>query len=197
MNKFLVKIKNLSLITIVASVIIGLVLLIKPDEALQFVSLICGLTILILGIGCWVTYFAKNNSVFMAVVGTLSLIVGIFVCVKYKAIISFMLFIFGIFLVISGIIDLLSAVDAKRNDMKSWIISLIMSLAIIVMGIIVTVDPFSSMVLVTRLLGAALMAYAVLDLIALLQVKKIATLETVNDPDVDEVNISGDDIETK
>lgn len=62
MNKFLVKIKNLSLITIVASVIIGLVLLIKPDEALQFVSLICGVTILILGIGCWVTYFANKNS---------------------------------------------------------------------------------------------------------------------------------------
>jgi len=195
MNDFLVKIKNLSLITIIASVIIGMVLLIKPDEALQFVSLVCGITVLLLGIGCWITYFAKNNSIFMAVVGTLALIVGIVVCVKYKSIISILLFIFGIFLIISGVIDFISALDAKRNDMSSWVVSLVMSLAIVVAGIVVTVNPFSSIVFVTRLLGGALIVYAVMDLICLIQIRKIAKLTTVNDPDVDEVDITGNDIE--
>lgn len=195
MNGFLMKIKNLSLITIIASVIIGMVLLIRPDEALQFVSLVCGITVLLLGIGCWVTYFAKNNSIFMAVVGTLALIVGIVVCVKYKSIISILLFIFGIFLIISGVIDFISAIDAKRNDMSSWVVSLVMALAIVVAGIVITVNPFSSIVFVTRLLGGALIVYAVMDLICLVQIRKIAKLTMVNDPDVDEVDITGNDIE--
>lgn len=196
MNDFLLKIKNLSLITIIASVIIGIVLLIRPDEALQFVSLVCGITILLLGVGCWITFFAKNNSVFMAIMGTLALIVGIVVCVKYKSIISILLFIFGIFLIISGVIDFISAIDAKRNDMTSWVVSLIMSLVIIVAGIVVTVNPFSSIVFVTRLLGGALIVYAVMDLICFIQIRKIAKLTTVDDPGVDEVDITENDIES-
>lgn len=195
MSEFFIKIKNLSLITIIASVIIGVVLLVKPDEALQFVSLICGITILLLGVGCWISFFTRFNSVFMAAVGTLSLIVGTVVCVKYKSIISLMLFIFGIFLIISGVIDFVSAIDAKRNMLAGWLVSLIMAVCIIIGGIVVTVNPFDSVLFVTRLLGVVLIVYAVTDLISLVQIRKISKLKTVNDNNVDEVDVTQEDIE--
>jgi uncharacterized membrane protein HdeD (DUF308 family) len=70
-----------------------------------------------------------------------------------------------------------------------------MAVAIIVLGVVITVNPFSSVVLVTRLLGVGLLVYAIVDLIAFFQVKKVAKLKTVVDDEVVEVDISQEDIE--
>lgn len=195
MTNFLMKLKRLSIITIIASVIIGIVLIVKPDTALQTVSIICGVTVILLGIGSWIYYFAKDNSVFMAVMGTLALIAGIVICAKYRTIISFFLVIFGIFLIVSGVIDFISALDARHTGVGGWLVSLIMSFAIVILGVTVTINPFDSMIFVTRLLGVSLIAYAVMDLAAYFQVKKAFGLKTVVDSDVAEVDVSPDDIE--
>lgn len=195
MTNILVKLKNLSVITIVASFIIGLVLIIKPGEALQVVSLITGVTMITLGAGAWLFYFLKDKSMFMAVLGTIAIISGIIVCVKYKSIISFMLIIFGGFLIVSGIVDLISAIDIKRTGVFGWLIPVIMSLGIIVVGVIIIVNPFKSLELITRILGAGLLAYAIMDIVALIQIKRVATLKTVVDKDVTEIEISQEDIE--
>lgn len=195
MTNFLVKIKQLSVITVLASLIIGVVLLVRPDEALQIVSLIFGVTIILLGVGSWISYFVKDSSVFLAIMGTLALIMGIIVCVKYKSIITILLMIFGIFLIISGIIDLISALDAKKKGIRGWGVSVAIAAAVIILGLIVAAKPFGSVVLVTRLLGAALLVYAVMDIIAFFQVKKAAALNTVVDKDVTEINITQNDIE--
>ncbi len=195
MTDILVKIKNLSIITIVASLVIGLVLIIKPGETLQVVSLICGVSLILLGVAAWISYFVKDNAMFMAVLGTISLIAGIIVCVKYKSIITIMLLLFGAFLIVSGVIDLLSAVKAKKIGGEGWKVSIAMSAVMIIAGIIVTVNPFTSMEMITRFLGVGLLFYAVMDLIAFFQIKKIAGLETVIDKNVTEINITQDDIE--
>lgn len=195
MTDILVKIKNLSIITIITSLVIGLVLIIKPGETLQVVSLICGVSLILLGAAAWINYFVKDNAMFMAVLGTISLIAGIIVCVKYKSIITIMLLLFGAFLIVSGVIDLLSAVKAKKIGGAGWKVSIAMSAVMIIAGIIVTVNPFTSMEMITRFLGVGLLFYAVMDLIAFFQIKKIAGLETVVDKNVTEINITQDDIE--
>lgn len=173
MKEFFVKLKNLSIITIVAGFAIGILLLLQPGETVQLVSMLCGITVIILGAGAWISYFSKFKSTILAILGTLAIISGIILCVKYKSIISVVLFLFGVFILVSGVVDFASAIDAKRNDLKSWIISLIMSVATIILGLLVIVNPFDSMLVITRLLGAGLIVYAVMDLISFIQVKKI------------------------
>ncbi len=195
MTDILVKIKNLSIITIVASLIIGVVLIIKPGETLQVVSLICGVSVILLGVAAWIMYFVKDNSMFMAILGTISLIAGIIVCVKYKSIITIMLILFGAFLIVSGVVDLASAIKAKKIGGVGWKVSIIMAAAMIILGIIVTVNPFSSMEMITRFLGVGLIYYAVMDFIAFFQIKRVAGLETVVDKNVTEISVTQDDIE--
>lgn len=173
MREFFSKLKNLSLITIAAGLITGILLLFQPGETVQLVSMLCGITVIILGVGAWISYFTKVKSTILAILGSLAIIAGIVLCVKYKSIISTVLFLFGIFVLISGVVDFMSAIDAKRNDLKSWIVSLIMAGAVIILGLLVIVNPFNSMLVLTKLLGAALIVYAVMDLIAFIQMKKI------------------------
>lgn len=173
MREFLIKIKNLSLITIAAGFIIGIVLLVRPDESVQFISILCGVTVIMLGIGAWISYFTKFKSIILAILGTLAIIAGIILCVRYRSIVSAVIFLFGVFVLVGGIVDLISAIDAKRNDLKSWIVSIIMSAVTIILGLIVIINPFDSIMVLTQLLGAGLIVYAVMDLISFIQIRKI------------------------
>lgn len=195
MKDLFVQIKNLSIITMLVGLLIGIILIIWPSEAIGLVSILCGASVILLGAGAWVSYFTKHKSTILAILGTMALIAGIVICVKYKSIISMILFIFGAFVIISGAVDLISAIDAKKNDLKSWIASIVMSVITIILGIIVIVNPFNSSVVITRILGIGLIAYAIMDLISFIQVRSIIKLNTVKDSQVDEIIIDGEDIE--
>lgn len=176
MKELFNKVKNLSIITIVASVVIGAVLLIKPDEALQFVSIACGAAMITLGIASWIYYFAKDKSLFLAGLGTIVLVVGIFVCIKYESIVSFLLFFFGLFILVSGIINLLTSFRSRKYGLGSWAVSLVLSVLTVILGIVILVNPFNSMLSIIRLLGVGLLIYAVVDIITFVQVKKVASI---------------------
>lgn len=174
MREFFGKIKNLSIITVIASAVMGVVLLARPDETLYVVSMICGITVIALGIGALISYFVKDRNLFLLILAVISVIVGIIICVKYKSIVSILLFLFGLFILISGIVDFITAIDVKRYGFGDWIVSFLLSIATVVLGLLVVVNPFSSSLAVIRLLGVALIVYAVLDLVAFIQVKKMA-----------------------
>lgn len=173
MREILIRIKNLSLITIAAGFIIGIILLVKPDESVEFISILCGATVIMLGVGAWISYFTKFRSSFLAILGTLAVIAGIILCVKYRSIISAVLFLFGIFVLVGGVVDLVSALEARKNDLKSWIISVVMAVITIVLGLLVIINPFNSVMALTRILGAGLIVYAVMDLITFIQIRKM------------------------
>ena len=174
MREFFGKIKNLSIITIIASAVMGIVLLARPGETLYVVSMICGITMIALGVGALISYLVKDRNMLLIILAVISVIMGIIVCVKYKSIVSILLFLFGLFILISGIVDLITSIDVKRYGFGDWIVSFLMSLVTTVLGLLIVVNPFSSSLAVIRLLGISLLVYAVLDLIAFIQVKKVA-----------------------
>lgn len=174
MREFFGKIKNLSIITIISSAVMGIVLLARPGETLYVVSMICGITMIALGVGALISYFVKDRNMLLIILAVISVITGIIVCVKYKSIVSILLFLFGLFILISGIVDLITSIDVKRYGFGDWIVSFLMSLVTAVLGLLIVVNPFSSSLAVIRLLGISLLVYAVLDLIAFIQVKKVA-----------------------
>lgn len=175
--------------------ITGVILVARPNESVQLISILLGVMVILLGAGAWVTYFTKFHTAYLAVLGTMAVVGGIILCVKYKSIISFVIFMFGIFVIVSGVVDFVSAIDARRNDLKSWLFSIVMSVALIILGLIVVVNPFNSVMLLTRLLGISLIAYAVADLIAFIQVRRVHKLTTIKDKNIDEIVIDETDIE--
>lgn len=195
MRNVAVYLKNLSLITMIAGLITGIILIAKPEQSVQFICIIFGAVLILLGIGSVISYFTKLKLTFLAVIGVILVIIGVMVCIRYDRLVSAVIFLFGLFVTISGIVDFVSALDARKNNLKSWIFSIVMSVGVTILGIIVLVNPFDSAILLTRLLGLSLIIYAMLDLITLIQVRKIFKLKTVKLDGVDEINIDREDIE--
>ena len=174
MKDLLIKIKNFSIITIIASFVIGLVLLIWPDESITAVSILTGVTTILLGVSAWISYFAKEKSVVLATGGTVCIIVGLIICVKYQSIIAILLFLFGVFMTISGAVDLSTSFYSKASGLGTWGVSTILSIAVLVLGVVIMVNPLHTSQALVRLAGAGLLVYAVVDLVTFIQVKKAA-----------------------
>lgn len=192
MRELFIKIKNLSIITVIVSLLIGVVLIIRPGESLKLVSLLCGITVIALGIAALFSYFTKYKTTVLAVLGVISIIGGIIISVKYQALMSVIVFVFGLFILFSGVVDFFGAIDSKRNDIKSWIVSMALAVVTIIFGLLITVNPFSSVVALTRILGVGLIVYAVMDFISFIQIKKIAQMVITPEIDVDATEYDAD-----
>ena len=160
MKDLLIKIKNFSIITIIASFVIGLVLLIWPNESITAVSILTGITTILLGVTAWISYFAKEKSIILATAGTVCIIIGVIICVKYQSIIAILLFLFGIFITIGGL--------------GTWGVSTVLSLAVLILGVVIMVNPLHTSQALVRLVGAGLIVYAIVDLVTFIQVKRVA-----------------------
>lgn len=176
MRDLFLRLKNLSIITVVFSAVTGIVLLIRPDETVKFISILCGALLILLGLAAWASYFAKSRILLLQILGTLSVIAGVIICVKYQSIISAVLFLFGLFILVSAVVDLFTSIRSRAVFKRGWLVSFVISLITAVLGLLIVVNPFNSMVMLVRILGIGLIAYAIADLLAYIQVKKTFTV---------------------
>lgn len=173
MKDLLIKIKNFSIITIIASFVIGLVLLIWPNESITAVSILTGVTTILLGVTAWISYL-QRKSIILATAGTVCIIIGIIICVKYQSIIAILLFLFGIFITISGAVDLITSFYSRAGGLGTWGVSTVLSAAVLILGVVIMVNPLHTSQALVRLVGAGLIVYAIVDLITFIQVKRVA-----------------------
>ena len=164
MKDLLIKIKNFSIITIIASFVIGLVLLIWPNESITAVSILTGVTAILLGVTAWISYFAKEKSIVLATAGTVCIIIGVIICVKYQSIIAILLFLFGIFITISGAVDLITSFYSRAGGLGTWVVSTVLSVAVLILGVVIMVNPLHTSQALVRLV----------DLVTFIQVKRVA-----------------------
>lgn len=171
--KFLKSIKNVSIATIIISVVVGILFIAFPEQSIDYTALILGASMIAIGAYAIVAYFIKNSSLLMLTLGIIVAICGVIVCFKYKAIISMIMVIFGIFILASGIVDLITGIRAAFISKAAGIVTIILSLVTIVFGILAITKSFDLTVGIVQLIGVALIIYAVLDTVAFFEVRKI------------------------
>lgn len=208
MRRFLVKLKSLSIVTIVASLLIGVFCIISPAEMVKYFSILLGTAIALMGAFSLVQYFVKDrSSTFFAVLGGVGIITGVIICVRYKSIIQVMLFLIGMFILISGVVDFFASLQALKYHITAWIPSMALAVITTAIGVVVAVNPFNSMEALVRLIGVGLIAYAIMDSIAFFQVKKVSDIvediknsvtgkiDNTTDTSFDEVDSSASEVE--
>ena len=190
--KFLQKVKKFSLATIVISAVLGIVFIIFPAQVMTYLSLFLGVAMILLGVAAVINFLVDRSSAFTLVLGILSAILGIIVCTQYKAIISIMVIVLGIFILAAGIANFFTAIKIIASSLVFGWLTLGLSIATSVLGIVAITQSGSFSEALVQLIGAALIVYAVLDIVAYFQVKKLAS----DVRDSVEVAMDTDDIET-
>ena len=162
----------------VALLICGLVLLLMPELTLVTIANVIGILVIIIGAFFLIGYFlrkelaAGNNDL---IKGLVIVCIGIVICVKSELVVSVLTVVLGIGVVLSGILKLQHAFDLKRMGFDTWVRIGLASAVNIFIGLIVILNPFSTVAWLMRLVGIGFLFSGVTDLITTIYVSKKAS----------------------
>ncbi len=158
----------------IAYLILGFLLLFKPGTALVTVVHILAIVAAVMGIVSLVSYFkdkysAGNGGV---IKGVVYLLIAAFLYFGAELIISIVPIIFGILIIISGIVKLQEALDMMKYRASGSITVLIISILSLVFGVLILINPFGTVELLLRIIGIALIYNGVSDLLTVFYFSK-------------------------
>lgn len=174
MIEFLKGLKKFSISTIIVSAVLGVLFIAFPDKCIQYISLFVGAALIVIGAVAVVTYLLDRNTILPLILGIIVLVTGIVICAKYRQIISIIVVIFGIFILISGLVDFVASFKSIAILRLSGWFTLVLSVITIIFGIVAITKSAALTDSIVRFIGAALIIYAVLDLVSFIQVNTMA-----------------------
>lgn len=89
-----------------------------------------------------------------------------------KAIASIINYVLGIIIVISSAVKLNYAIQLKGNNNSLWKSTIIFSLITTICGLILIFKPFTGAIVATKIIGAIVLIYAILNIISTLTIRK-------------------------
>lgn len=152
-------------ITIIMGVI-GLVLVLLPEESNKLIGYIVGGALLAAGIISMMKYFKeeKHLSSLGLISGILYVILGLIIVLNPLSIMKLATMILGVYLIVNGALKMHAAYLVKSLTNEVWQSPFIAGVVIIIFGIVLILDPFSGLA-ITKIAGAFLLIVAVYDII--------------------------------
>ena len=156
-----------SILVSVMMIIIGAVLFFIPDGVNSIIGYVIGGAFLLAGLLTIVKYFKPNvkASILNLITGILYFAVGVIVIVNPTIIMQLATVIFGIYMLINGILKFYNCYLIKDIKDRRWKLNLISGTIIIVFGLILIINPFANLMLITKISGAFLIIVAIYDII--------------------------------
>jgi hypothetical protein len=156
------------LISSIATLILGVVLMMEPASSLKIITLIIGLMTLITG--CfWIYDYIKapqeekmiSKSLLL---GLVSACVGVYLIINTESLVNFITVIIGLTITIKSIVKLQFAVNI-RNFSTTWKYNLVFALLGITLGILLLANPFKGAEVFFRIIGVVMIVGSVMELI--------------------------------
>lgn len=168
MSDFFKRIKWSALISAIVTLIIGIFLLVRPDTAVNTISLIVGWLLLISGIFSVILFFTGKTYGFAylnIILGIIGTVLGLWIVIDPKFISNFITALLGILILTHGAVDLQSSFELKKLGNEKWWLDMLFAILTIVLGILVIVLHFNAMKLIMVVCGISLLIDSITDFI--------------------------------
>ena len=168
MDSILKRTKTTVILTGIALLVLGIAVFVNPAGATLAVTLIVGWTLVILGVYTLSSCFVHRLPVLSQMdlfFGLLELIPGICILVWPGFFVSYLFLVLGIFVLVTGINDIMEAVDEHRIHVDYWGQSLAIGILTLVMGVLVIIAPFAMAQTVMMVYGIALVFDGVTEIV--------------------------------
>lgn len=207
MEKFMKSLIRGNYITSAILIVLGLLLTIRSDDTIVAISYLIGGSIIIIGVLALIK-FVKNlgksfDNSFEIIYGIITIVFGILILSNPKMVATIIPFVIGGWIVIKSSFKIAYAIELKNRGSLYWKSALITSIINALVGILIVFNPFKTSVIVFKIIGIAILVYAVLDIVSTIQIKrdfpktndkeedtnieKITTNEVIVDADIEEI----------
>jgi uncharacterized membrane protein HdeD (DUF308 family) len=163
----------------IVTFVLGILALAWPGRTLIVVAVVFGAQLVVMGIFRFVSAFASadltgGTRVLLALLGVLSLIIGLYAVRHVLVTLLALALLLGIFWVVNGTVELFSALSHREMQGRGW--TAFMGLLSIVSGIIVLAYPGISLRVLAVVLSIWLLVYGVMLILLAFQVRPPAGL---------------------
>lgn len=180
MENLMKKFFRSSIITSITLIILGLLLIFQSEITIISISYILGGILITIGALAIIKFIKSTNNInkneLDIVYGIVTIILGVIVIKNPEAIASIIPIIIGISIIISSATKLQYAFELKNNQNSLWKTAMIISIISTICGIILLFNPFKGVVMFTKIVGIFIVAYAILDVISTITIKKNVTI---------------------
>ena len=163
------KVFNISMISSVLLFLFGLVLAVNAEGFIKSITVTIGVILLLIGVFPVIDYFRYRKDGLGASVGLISgifsIVCGLMLLINEDLLMILIPVFIGVWMIINGINKIQVSFEIKDLGEKSWVITFIYSILIMVLGGYFIVNPISGATTVTSFIGIILCIYAVLDII--------------------------------
>ena len=153
-----------SLIVAFSAILLGLLFILTPQTSANVICYVAGILLLASGIAAVISYLASGRlfGSYALVSGIVLLVCGVFCLLRPEVIQGLLTVIFGVFLIIDGMVTLQDGIDCARAKLGGWWVLAVLAVITIALGCVVLFGKFDSIML---LAGISLIVDGVFDLI--------------------------------
>ncbi len=171
MLKEIQKSLNVSVVTAVLCLIVGIAFLIVPDKSIAVLSNTLGIILVIYGVFDIINSFRANYilSSSFATNGVLALVAGLAIFLNREILESILTFVLGVIFVTGGLTKIRLSLALNKNNEK-WLIPFIISVVTITVGILMVIKPIGANYLALYI-GIMMIVYSITDLINTIYLK--------------------------
>lgn len=169
MNEYIKKYEKSSILESILMVILSIFLILEPIKTLTTVLWIFGIVMTVLGIVSVVSYFSleKDYKLFSLsfIEGLLQMIAGLLIIFKAESLTTVLPVLIGIWIIVKNMIRLQLAMNLSTIPESKWGLLFLVAILSILLGIIIIIDPFTSVLTITMIAGISLLITEVCNLI--------------------------------
>ena len=151
----------------ILAIVVGLVLVIWPGAALNYIVIFLGVVLLVGGAVAVASYYSvkkQTDAVSFPVDGAVTGLIGLFLILFPSFFVSVLMFVLGVLLIVAAVSEVSTLMRARKAGFVVAAWNYVVPVLILVGGIVVLVNPFASAATVFVLFGIMAMIYGVSDL---------------------------------
>lgn len=161
----------------IVTLILGVLVVLKPRDTIYAFAILLGIWLFVAGLFRIVTAIADTEDTggtrwLMAVLGLLSVVVGILFLRHTEETVTTLAFLIGLFWVIGGIIEFFTAYTDVGSPARGWRIG--MGVLAFAAGIVTLVVPHLTLTTLAVIMGIWLIAYGLLETVLAFQLRHLA-----------------------
>ena len=174
--QFLKRLKMNYLIGALVMIAVGVVLIVWTGDSIRFFARLLAALLVLVGVVAVVAYFRNDEKSYLAsgalVIGILIAAVGIWILINPDYFTDLIPKLFGVFIILSGIVNLGQTISLAKSNYDYWSVSLVFAVITIGMGVVLLVEPTFIKEFLVTLIGIFLVYDGVSNLWTIVKVAK-------------------------
>lgn len=161
----------------IITLLIGIAALAWPGRTLVVVAVLFGIQLIVMGIFRFAAAFASDDltggtRALLAVLGVLSLIIGLYAVRHVLITLLALALLLGIFWIVSGAVELFTAISHREMQSRGW--NAVMGIFSILAGIVVLVYPGISLLVLAVVLSIWLLVFGAMQITVAFRIRSLS-----------------------